>query len=263
MDPSLILGVIFVFGLLVGSFLNVVILRFNTGMSISRGRSACFACGKGLAWYELLPLASFLVQKGRCRGCEARISWQYPLVELATAFGLVAAYLSARSVLGFALIAALICFYIVIFVYDFRHKIIPDFFSYGAALIALCMVALDWRSSGSLDLFRLLAGPCFFLFFWFFWFISKGRWMGLGDGKLALSIGWALGLSAGVSALLLSFWIGAIVALAIMAFQRVFHRSKALGMKSEIPFGPFILLGFALVLLFHIDIQGLFSYLAV
>ncbi len=259
----LVFFVLFVFGVLVGSFLNVVILRYNTGMPIARGRSACFACNRQLSWYELLPLASFAVQGGKCRGCSSRISWQYPLVELATGLCFVAAYLVARSPMEFLLLAALLCFYVAIFVYDLRHKIIPDLFSYGAALIALALLALDWRSSGSLGYLSLLSGPCLFLFFWFFWFVSRGRWMGLGDGKLALSVGWALGMSAGVSALLLSFWIGAAFTLALMAYQRIFHRSKALGMKSQVPFGPFMLVAFLAVLLFHLDIPTLLAHLAV
>src|SRR6185369_13016413 len=92
----ILIFIILVFGILVGSFLNVVTLRWNTGMSISRGRSKCFSCGKDLKWYELLPVASFAAQRGKCRGCEAKISWQYPLVELASGLCFVLAYLRAR-----------------------------------------------------------------------------------------------------------------------------------------------------------------------
>lgn len=264
----LVFFVLFVFGVLIGSFLNVVILRWNTGMSIARGRSGCFSCGKELSWYELLPVASFFMQRGRCRGCAGKISWQYPLVELFSGLSFIVAYLHAHSIPEFILLAALICFYIVIFVYDLRHQIIPDFFSYGAGLIALGLIAVDLSSSGALDVLndssalRLVSGPLFFLFFWFFWYISRGTWMGLGDGKLALSVGWALGLYQGIAAFLLSFWIGAIVTLAIMAYQRIIHRTKALHMRSAIPFGPFILASFFIVLVFNLDIQTILSFLA-
>src|SRR3989344_5330345 len=77
--------IFFVLGLVVGSFLNVIVLRLNTGRSVIRGRSQCFSCGGTLHWYELIPLASFALQSGRCKSCGAHISWQYPTVEFATA----------------------------------------------------------------------------------------------------------------------------------------------------------------------------------
>lgn len=258
----------FIFGTLIGSFLNVVVLRFDTGVSISRGRSKCFSCGKALSWRELVPVLSFLSQRGRCAGCGSRISWQYPLVELAGGSAALAAYLFAfpsDDMLGmaaFALSAALLFFYIAIAVYDIRHKIIPDEFSYGAALVALALVGVDWAVYGYLDLARLAAGPALFAFFGLFWLASRGRSMGLGDAKLALSVGWALGLWGGIAAVLLSFWIGAVSMLLAMAIQRA--RSKGgLGMKSEIPFGPFIILGFLVSFFFRVDIQAILSFLAV
>ncbi|MBX4209332.1 prepilin peptidase [Candidatus Parcubacteria bacterium] len=267
--PMLFIPII-VFGLIAGSFLNVVILRWNTGMSIAKGRSACFSCGAPLRWYELIPVASFIIQRGACRRCGAKISWQYPLVEVSAAAAFAAAALrvpeafsNPLSFASFVLVAALLCFYIVIVAYDLRHKIIPDFFSYAAAFISLGLIGMEWAMTGNIDPYRAIAGLALFLFFWFFWKISKGRWMGLGDGKLALSIGWALGLSQGISALLLSFWIGAAVSLAAMAFQRLSRKSAALGMRSEIPFGPFLVIGFLIVFLWGIDAQAILSHLAV
>jgi len=272
MDPISILtsAVLFVFGLIIGSFLNVVIFRANTGMSVAKGRSACFSCGKTLEWYEIIPLASFLMQRGACRKCGSKISWQYPVVELAGGLAFVAAYAVVPSAFSgpwtafavFALSAALLCLYIVIVAYDLRHKIIPDLFSYSAALVALGLFGISSLTSGAIDPFRAVAGPTLFLFFWFFWYVSRGRWMGLGDGKLALSVGWALGLSPGIAALLMSFWIGAIVSLLVMGFQSVFSKKRRLGLKSAIPFGPFLVLGFLIAFLWHADIQGILSYLA-
>ncbi|HEY9480675.1 MAG TPA: prepilin peptidase, partial [Candidatus Paceibacterota bacterium] len=209
---------VFILGLLVGSFLNVVILRWNTGMAISRGRSACFSCGKTLSWHELIPVLSFVAQKGRCRSCGTKISWQYPLVELLTGLIFVLGFISVKP---FLLIAALLSLYVVIAVYDLRHQIIPDTFSYGAACVALGLIGWQWHVTGVIDLYQVIAGPTLFIFFWFFWAVSRGSWMGLGDAKLALSVGWALGLSAGIAALLLSFWTGAIVSLVIMVAQRI------------------------------------------
>ncbi len=261
--------ILFLFGIIIGSFLNVVILRFNTGMSIAKGRSKCFSCNKLLAWYELVPVFSFLIQRGRCRSCGTRISWQYPLVELLGGLALVVAYLYTPTVSSvflsitlFVLLAKILFLYIVIGAYDLRHKIIPDFFSYSAAFLALAAIGVEWLGTGSLDMYRVIAGPALFAFFWFFWAVSKGKWMGFGDAKLALSVGWILGLSQGIVAILFAFWIGTLVMLPVMLYQRLRHAKHGLGMKSEIPFGPFIIAGFLASLLMHIDLPALASYLA-
>lgn len=264
---------LFLFGLIIGSFLNVVIFRFNTGMGVAKGRSVCLNCNKTLAWYELLPLGSFLIQKGRCRGCSSRLSWQYPLVEIMGGVAFVLAYLrdpnAYVSVLGLTtslLFVVLMCLYIVIVVYDLRHKIIPDAFSYAASLVALGLIGVDWATVGHVDFLRVIAGPTLFIFFWFFWFVSKGTWMGLGDGKLALSIGWSLGLAQGIAATLFSFWIGALISVSIMIFQTLHSRKKRrgarLGMKSQIPFGPFLVLGFLIAFMCGVDIQAILAHLA-
>ncbi|HVU06672.1 MAG TPA: prepilin peptidase [Candidatus Paceibacterota bacterium] len=263
---------VFVFGLIVGSFLNVVILRFNTGMTVSDGRSRCFSCGEELTWSELVPVLSYAFQGGACRKCGSRISPQYPLVEIAGGMAFIAAYTMVPGALSgampfaaFALTAILLCLYVVIVAYDLKHKIIPDFFSYLAGFAALGLVAVDSATTGSVDFMRVIGGPALFLFFWFFWKVSKGRWMGLGDGKLALSIGWTLGLVQGLAALLISFWAGAVVSLAAMGYQRVSKKGRegaALGMKSEIPFGPFLVIGFLVVFFGFIDMQSILAYLA-
>jgi len=261
---------LFALGIIIGSFLNVVILRFHTGLSVAKGRSKCFSCDKTLHWHELIPLASYFLQRGRCRGCGSKVSWQYPAVELAGGFALITAFLYSPlvpslvlSIALFALFATALFLYIVICVYDLRHKMIPDFFSYGVAIIALAMIGVEWWGTGYVDVTRLLAGPALAGFFFFFWVVSRGRWMGLGDAKLALSVGWILGLSQGISAILLSFWVGTLIMLPIMAFQKILHRKNGLGLRSEIPFGPFILLGFLLSLLMHIDLALIAGYLAV
>lgn len=250
----LTLAIVFVFGTIIGSFLNVVVYRYNSGTSPLTGRSQCFACGKALAWYELFPLLSFLVQKGRCRKCLVKLSWQYPLVEALSGVMFVAVYLLGKPILESVYLLAIFSTLLVIAVYDLRHQIIPDGL---AALFA--GLALVWFVSsvpgGFANAFRfpyywtLVAGPMLFFPFWALWFVSKGRWLGLGDGKLALGIGWFLGATLGASAVMLAFWIGAAWALVAMAFQRLvtnFHGSK-LSMQSEIPFGPFLILGVVIV----------------
>src|SRR3989344_2743376 len=125
---------IFIFGTIIGSFLNVVILRYNSGMSLG-GRSGCFSCGKPLTWKELIPLLSFFYQRRKCVGCGSAISWQYPAVEALTGLSFVLIFykyfgndliLSAERVSSALIYAVIFCLLIVIAVYDMRHKIIPN-----------------------------------------------------------------------------------------------------------------------------------------
>ncbi|HEY4483321.1 MAG TPA: prepilin peptidase [Candidatus Paceibacterota bacterium] len=243
-------AIFFVLGLVVGSFLNVVVLRLNTGRSIVRGRSQCFSCGKTLAWHELMPLVSFVAQYGRCRSCSARISWQYPAVELITGilFILVAwrfeyAYTGLLIVLPLALVSILVA----ITVYDLRHKIIPDALVYPFIVLTLIF---HYAFFGGIHILSpdFLAGPALFGFFALLWLVSGGKWMGFGDAKLVLGLGWLLGAQASVSAMLLAFWSGAIVGLVLLYFKR-----QSLTMKSEIPFAPFLILGSLVALFFNLS----------
>jgi prepilin signal peptidase PulO-like enzyme (type II secretory pathway) len=259
----LYIGIV-VLGLIMGSFLNVVILRFGTGLSISRGRSRCFSCDHELVWYELLPLVSYLIQMGRCRHCGSRISIQYPFVEILTA-GLF--FLSMREMLGVGLsgillplLLTVVSFYVVIIVYDLRHKIIPDMFSYIVALLTLIFASI---SSPNTILSHIASGVGAFLFFYAFWIFSKGRWMGLGDGKLALSLGFLLGPSATVAGILIAFWSGAIISLILLARERVVNTKLGISMKSEIPFAPFIIFGTLFVYFLHVDMGTLGAFLTI
>ncbi len=241
MPLALIILFAFILGTIIGSFLNVIILRWNTGASIAVDRSRCFSCGKTLTWYELVPLFSFLVQGGKCRGCGSRISWQYPLVECVTGllFALTAWLfppLTALAMATDALYFAAWSVLVIITVYDLRHKIIPDTFSYLFALIGLAVLVLHVASGGTLDWWNVAAGPLLALPLFLLWLVSGGRWMGLGDPKLVLGIGWLLGLDGGGAALVLAFWIGAIVGIGLIIARRV-------GLKSEIPFAPFLIAG--------------------
>jgi leader peptidase (prepilin peptidase)/N-methyltransferase len=254
----------FIFGTIIGSFLNVIILRYNTGQSM-RGRSGCFSCGKKLSWYELVPVFSFIFQLGRCGVCKSKISWQYPLVELFTGAIFLGIFLKFSNLLFISpkqLVLMSIYFMvifsilIVILVYDLRHKIIPDDLVYTFATISLGSMFFDFTTFqlSIPTILPVFAGPILFLPFFFLWFVSGGRWIGLGDGKLALGIGWFLGLSLGASAILFSFWIGAIVGIALMIFFSLNSYSKRITMKSEIPFGPFLIFGLFIAFFFDLNI---------
>lgn len=259
--------VAFIGGLIIGSFLNVVTIRFNTGTSLS-GRSGCMSCRATLVWYELLPVVSFFVQRGRCLSCGSRISHQYWVVELATAFLFALIALQSWSVTAMLFAACITSILVAIAVYDIRHTIIPDGFVYLFGLTALLLHApfvltltLPVAFFYSIEVFVsgiAVAAPLFFL-----WCISRGDWMGLGDVKLALGIGWALGVAGGFTALVLAFVSGAVIGVTLLVLPQVIRRLalsaplRQFTMKSEVPFAPFLILGFFLVFFFSVDILNL------
>mgnify|MGYP001613694074 CR=1 FL=1 len=273
----------FVLGTLIGSFLNVVILRYNTGKHIFgwKERSICFSCSKKLAWHELVPVVSFCFLGGRCRGCKSRISWQYPLVEITTGLIFVGIFAQNFPIIFSLFAVAIWSSLIVITVYDLRHKIIPDGLVYAFIILSFLAAAI-FPSGGGGFLHSLFAGAVFFTFFAGLWLISGGRWLGFGDAKLVLGVGFLLGLARGLSALTLAFWIGAVVSIFLLGlnwlakklangaamanssaggeaiqFGRLRSRLFTLTMKSEIPFAPFIILGALIAFFWNIDIFGL------
>jgi len=145
---------------------------------------------------------------------------------------------------------------IVISVYDMRHKIIPDKLVYIYAVIALFSIFVNQTGMGSFfitpPLMSVLSGPLFALPFALLWLVSRGRWMGLGDAKLTLGLGWMLGPLATLAMITLSFWIGAVVGLALMFFSR-----RKIGMKTEIPFAPFLIISTFIIFIFSVDIFSL------
>lgn len=262
------------FGTIVGSFLNVVVLRYNTGKSLG-GRSGCFSCGKTLSWYELIPVVSFILQKGRCRKCSVAISPLYLGGEITAGitFGLIAArglflgidITTVSYLLGTFFLWIVFSFLLVILWYDFRHKIIPDFFSLlfgGGAFFSLFII----EKSGFLmtaftipHLWDFLAGIIVPLPFFLVWVLSKGRFIGLGDPKLMIGIGWLLGIAQGFSAVVLSFWIGAVFVIGIMLInvlfkKRLLRTGKKSIMKTELAFAPFLILATLVTLVWNIHL---------
>src|SRR3989344_1230306 len=274
---SLLTVIFFALGLIIGSFLNVVILRLNTKKTLG-GRSACMVCQRELRWYELIPVFSFFTLQGRCRTCKTKISIQYPLVELtsgiifaliflkfSTLSGFVSpandwyVWFSPEFLIPFLFYATAFSILLVIAVYDLRHKIIPDLLAFIFGVLAF--IGLFLFSSYNLYLhvpsvWEFLAGPFIALPFAFFWLVSRGRWMGLGDAKLGLGIGWLLGLTGALSGLVIAFWVGAIVGVALIIISKS-RRKGRMGMKSEIPFAPFLVLGTFLAFMCGFNFFGL------
>ena len=259
---------VFIFGLIIGSFLNVVIYRFGSGMRVT-GRSKCLSCGKTLTVAMLIPLLSFLFMRGRCGYCGTKLSWQYPLVETLTgALFVIAAHVNGLFNMGatqhqlivFAVEAVIWEVLVVITVYDLKHRIIPDLLSLLFALLSGGILLLKWSWGLSVIPFlpfldsvpvwiNAAAGLLLALPFALLWLLSGGRAMGLGDAKLAWGIGWFLGFAGGVSAAVLAFWVAFFPSLLLLLV-----RSKHFTMKSEIPFAPFLIIGTLIVYTFDIDI---------
>jgi len=250
-------------GLIVGSFLNVVIYRFNTGKSLG-GRSHCLSCGHLLSWRHLVPVFSYLALLGKCAFCQARISPRYFVVEILTGalFGIIAYTVGDVWVRPLYLLLA--CFFVLIIVYDVLHTIIPDEFVIAVAVLAVSIGLYDVYVTGDLmsGALRLLSGGVGFFFFFSLWYMSSGRWIGLGDAKLAVPLGIIVSWPGIVSTIILSFWIGAVLSVFLLVLQSLMKRGQkhlrfiptSLTIKSEIPFAPFLILGFLLVHLYHIDV---------
>lgn len=277
---------VFGFGAIIGSFLNVVILRYNTGMQIfaAKERSRCFSCGKKLQAHELVPIFSFLFLRGKCSSCKSKISWQYPLVEFITGFIFLSifiknfdlVYISPARFFLITLFHLIIWgIFIVITFYDLKHKIIPNGLVYALIIITFFgAIFLPSSSAFYLGAGNLFAGIVFFTFFFSLWFFSGGRWVGLGDAKLSLAVGFLLGLVNGVSALILAFWVGAAVSISLLFLgtlaQQINEKAvrnnylsimaKNLTIKSEIPFAPFIVFGTLIAFFMKIDIFSLSKF---
>lgn len=242
---------IFVLGTIIGSFLNVIALRFNTGMGV-KGRSHCFSCGYTLAWHDLIPVLSFLVYKGKCRKCKSPISYQYPLVEVSMGvlFSLLFwKFADNYFLLGTHLIIASIL--MVALIYDLKHKIIPNILSY----LFIFFACLTLFSGG--PTLAGVSGVLISLPFWAIVLISKETWMGGGDAKLAMGIGWVLGVAQGISALVLATWIGAIVGIPLLFIQKKGGTMK----RIELPFAPFLIVGMYIALFSGIDIWYVNAFL--
>jgi len=258
---------VFLFGLMLGSFLNCVVYRLEKNKSFAKGRSFCPKCSHVLQWHDLVPVLSFVLLGGKCRYCGKPISWQYPLVEVSTGIILILNFkfliLNEFLILNFKfLITAVYLTFlaaclIVIFAYDLKTFFIPDKVVYPAIGLVLLYSFFKisnfdiWNLFGIWNLefgifrpffVKILSGLAAASFFFSIWALSRGKWMGFGDVKLAFLIGLAVSWPNILLALFFSFLIGAIIGIGLIVF-------KQKKLKSEVPFGPFLVSG-ALIALF-------------
>jgi len=259
MTPLFLIQIfVFLLGLSIGSFLNSIIYRLEHNEKLW-GRSFCPFCKQILKWYDLIPVVSFLLLKGRCRYCRKKISLQYPLVEGVSGF----LFLVIFNHFYPSFFKILFLFYIVsslliIFVYDLRHYIIPDKILFPAIILVFLFRALDilfdWKESSfyfNFDPFLLrelvIAVLSAFLFFFFLFAVSKGKWMGFGDVKLSILISLLLGFTHFLVAIFLAFLLGSIIGIALVAIG---GKKK---LTSQIPFAPFLVTGTLLAIFWAED----------
>ena len=228
--------IIFLFGLAIGSFTNVLIYRLPKEESIVFPGSHCPNCNHELKWYDNIPLFSYLILKGKCRYCKEKISIRYPLIELMNGIIYLSFFIIYGLTFEFIYLSLLTSFLLSIAIIDFKHQIIPD----SLVLVVLALNILYRIASyliydipfGFLNsVLGLLIGAGFFLIILL---ISHGG-MGGGDVTLIGALGFSLGLKNTILMILLSFIIGAIISLLLLAF-------KIKSMKDPIPFGPFIII---------------------
>ena len=271
---------LFIFGAVFGSFLNVVICRLHTGENIIKKPSHCPHCKKKLSWRELIPILSFFILGRKCAECRAKISWQYPVVEFLSGalwvlvfykiFGLEFGFWNLKIVWdllvrrsssslsfdlgaggGFGIWDFVYAVYIfssllVISAYDVRHKLIPDKIIYPAVIISLLYGLYQAFISGDIKenlLLPLAAALAAFLAFYLIVLFSRGRAMGFGDVKLAFLIGFFLSYPDILAALWWAFVLGAIFGIMLIAVGRK-------NLKSLLPFGPFLAFGTLIVYFF-------------
>jgi len=263
-----------------------VIYRLNPALKLRGGvfgRSMCPNCKTQLKWYDLVPILSFFWLKRRCRHCHKKIYWQYPIVEILSGLIWVGVFwkvfgsnlqffptfqsgssISQLNLENLGEIGTIFNFFyyvfifsalLVIAVYDFKWKIIPDKIVYPAIIAALIFnlfntfSAIGGSASGGkllnfeIFIYPFLTAIITFLFFFLIYYFSKGRAMGLGDAKLAFLIGLFLGPFSAIAAFTLAFVIGAIFGIILLVLGKIFPYYQKWEMKSQIAFGPFLVLG--------------------
>lgn len=239
---------VLVAGLIIGSFLNSVIYRMSDLVTIFSHRSHCPHCKREILWYDLVPLFSFVVLEGKCRFCKRPISLQYPIVEFATSLLFILLYLGFGITFYSIMLAIISAFLVIIFVYDLYFKIIPNIIVIPAIVVWAAAWILMLVPGANLsipnDFHNLIYGGLISgLFIGAIVFFTRGKGMGVGDIKLAFLLGFILGWANALVFLFFAFLLGAIVGVALI----LTHVKK---LKSQIPFGPFLIAGFYLALFF-------------
>jgi len=236
--------IIFIFGLLSGSFLNVAIYRIPKGISVIKPGSFCPNCSENLKWYELIPLVSYLIQSGKCSNCNSKISIQYPLVELGNGLLFLIIFYYSNDLVQFVFIASLSMALLCLIIIDFKEYILPDrliifsfivsliYFGYYEKLEILNRFYFALLTGGGMYILRMITSK-----------IYKEETFGLGDIKLAALIGFIIGNWETFIALFFGFFLGAIVS----SFLLITGLRKR---DAYVPFGPYLIFGMVIYFLY-------------
>lgn len=280
--PLIVQLVLFCLGLAFGSFLNVITLRYSPERGFYHkqhymGRSRCLHCHKILSWYELVPLASYMIQLGRCRVCQSRLTVQYPIVEFLSGLLFLFVPLVIKNFLVFMgpnylwywALASFIwiivfLFLLAAFIIDVRHYVIPNSVNLTIFIISIIWVGISLSGGGFGDIYQasflkqffaifpnfssivanhIFGGIIAALFFLAILVFSKGRAMGMGDVKLIGALGLLFGWPDIVPIMLLSFIIGAAISVVLI----ILGNKK---MTDKVPFGPFIVIATSVIFFF-------------
>lgn len=246
---------VFALGAVIGSFLNVLIYRLPRQRSIITPRSFCPACGKSIAWYENIPILSFIVLRGRCSKCHRPISLRYPFVELLTGLLFIYAFVRFGPGADFLFTAFFFCALIVIAFIDLSFQVIPDVISIPGIIAGILYQAFfgDFLAGiigmafggGLILLVRVVGG-----------LVYKKEVMGLGDVYLTAMIGAFVGFPFILPAIFIGALVGAVLGILYIVST---HQDR----ESPIPFGPFLSLGGAAVIIFHAPVTMLFAHLGI
>ncbi len=246
---------LFLLGLCLGSFVNAWVWRTKVGRSIATGRSMCPHCKHQLAWYENLPIISYIILRGKCRNCSKPISIQYPLVELSTALLYVALYLHFLPagkfdwavMLGWCIVSVLL---IAAFVYDLRYMMLPDQFMLPAIVVATLMLGLNAYTYGLSSVVpQLVATAVFGGAYFALWFLSGGKYLGDGDIRLAVVMGLLLTVPQLLVAVFVAYLVGALLGVGLIA-------TKQKKRTDPVAFGPFLILGLYVGLFFGTQVSN-------
>ncbi len=237
MPPYFVEVFAFIFGLCIGSFLNVCIYRLPASKSISHPRSSCTSCNELIPFYDNIPVLSYVLLRGKCRFCREPISVRYPIIELLTGWFALITFLkyglSLEALIYFVFIAALL---VITFV-DIDHQIIPDIISLpGIPIFFLASFGLsqiNWLDS---LIGILVGGGSLLLVAWIYSLITQKEGMGGGDIKLLAMIGAVIGWQGVLFTIFVASAVGTLAGMLVMLKSRK-------GMKLKIPFGPFLAIG--------------------